>query len=180
MALRYRSGVHNSDLKRAKPFFWHIQGPKSILLNPFRGCFFKQTGWMDETLGFAGQIKSFRGPYVVHAWYRSRNELTSITPGTPVGNHWCISFKGYVANATEMSVLRMLNEGVLEVWHPTKKYAFPARVTVLISMHLFIWQVEWGCQAFLRFRRSKIIQSEMGDKILQRIWGLMHSGFISI
>ena len=36
-----KSGVHNSNLKRAKKICEHIQGPELIFLYPFRGCFFK-------------------------------------------------------------------------------------------------------------------------------------------
>ena len=58
-----------------KIFFRHMQEPKSICFYQFRGCFFqanKLNGW---NLGFAGHIKSFRGPhlarrpYVVHVWF---------------------------------------------------------------------------------------------------------------
>ena len=66
------TGVHNSNLKRAKK----IKGPKSICFDQYWGCCFQQTSFIYKILGFAGQIKSFRGPhlargpYVVHACSR--------------------------------------------------------------------------------------------------------------
>ena len=47
-----------------------------ICFYPFECAFIKKTSLNRKILGFAGQIKSFRGPhlargpYVVHAWYR--------------------------------------------------------------------------------------------------------------
>ena len=67
-----RSGVDNSNLRRARKIEFK-QRPKCFY--PFR-CYIKQTSWADEILGFAGPIRSFRGPhlaggpYVVHPWVR--------------------------------------------------------------------------------------------------------------
>ena len=40
---------------------------KVVVVYQLRGRFIKQISWMLKILGFAGQIKSFRGPYVMQA-----------------------------------------------------------------------------------------------------------------
>ena len=64
-------GCSTQIINGPKKILGHIQGPKRICFYPFGRCFFKPTSWIDEILGFAGEIKSFRGPNVVPAGRRA-------------------------------------------------------------------------------------------------------------
>ncbi len=69
------SVMHNSNLMEGPQFFfWLIQGPKWYVLTHSKGVFIIETSKIKRIWGFAGHIKSFRGPHlargpcVVHAW----------------------------------------------------------------------------------------------------------------
>ena len=48
--------------------FWPYYGPNWYIFYHFKGAFINKTSVNHNSLGLAGQIKSFRGPYVGHAW----------------------------------------------------------------------------------------------------------------
>jgi len=63
-----RPGMHNSNLMAGQLIcFETLRAETTMLLTCSIGVSFKQTSKKQENLCFAGHIKSFRGPYVVHA-----------------------------------------------------------------------------------------------------------------
>jgi hypothetical protein len=63
-------GCTTQILWRAKIFFDLYKCQIWYVLSHSKGVFTKERCKINQIWGFAGQIKSFRGPYVVHAWSR--------------------------------------------------------------------------------------------------------------
>jgi len=55
---------------RPKIFFDTSKCQSCYILAHSKGVFIKERSKINQIWGLAGQIKSFCGPYVVHAWYR--------------------------------------------------------------------------------------------------------------
>jgi len=52
----FRTGVQNSNLITGPKIFWHIQGPKLICFDTFKGCFCQRNKQNKYNIGFWGPI----------------------------------------------------------------------------------------------------------------------------
>ncbi len=59
-------------------FFETLRAETTMFLTCSIGVSIKQTSKKQESVCFAGHIKSFRGPYVVHACYMLKHTRTKI------------------------------------------------------------------------------------------------------
>jgi len=67
----FKPPLHNSNLAACQKFLFDISKGQSLyVLTHLKGVFIKETSKINKICSIAGQIKSFRGLYVVHACFK--------------------------------------------------------------------------------------------------------------